>query len=214
MTLLDEIMPTYDRREVHRHSVAAPPAAVWAAVRDLSGDELKLMRLLMGMRTLGRRSEDSSRTVLEGFERMGFRVVAERARLRARDRRHRPLLEAVRRPASGQGPRALHRLRRAGLRQGRVQLPARRRQALDRDADRRNRRPRPPALRPLLAPGPPRQRPDQARVAARDRQAGRVGLAAIIGRSALDLGDRSRSIARTCLSGGRLYPGALDGLEV
>jgi hypothetical protein len=77
MALLDEIMPAYDRREVHRHSVAAPPAAVWAAVRDLNGDELKLMRLLMGMRTLGRRQEDTSRTVLEGFERMGFRVVAE-----------------------------------------------------------------------------------------------------------------------------------------
>jgi hypothetical protein len=74
---MDEIMPDYDRREVHRHSVAAPPAAVWAAIRDLSGDELKLMRLLMGLRTLGRRGEDSSRTVLEGFERMGFRVVAE-----------------------------------------------------------------------------------------------------------------------------------------
>jgi hypothetical protein len=77
MSLLDQVMPTYDRREVHRHTTGAPPPAVWEAVHGLSGDELKLMRLLMGIRTLGRRDEKSSRTVLEGFERMGFRVVAE-----------------------------------------------------------------------------------------------------------------------------------------
>ena len=35
------------------------------------------MRLLMGLRTLGRRGGDSGGTVLEGFRRMGFRVVAE-----------------------------------------------------------------------------------------------------------------------------------------
>lgn len=77
MTLIDQIMPNYDRREVHRCSVAAPPAAVWAAVHELGGEELKLMRLLMGMRTLGRNRESSDRTVLEGFRRMGFRVVAD-----------------------------------------------------------------------------------------------------------------------------------------
>jgi hypothetical protein len=77
MSLLDQVMPTYDRREVHRRTTDAPAPAIWDAVRDLSGDELRLMRMLMGMRTLGRRREKSSRTVLEGFERMGFRVVAE-----------------------------------------------------------------------------------------------------------------------------------------
>jgi hypothetical protein len=77
MTLLDQVMPTYDRREVHRHRVDAPPAAVWEAVRGLTGEQLRLMRLLMGMRSLGRRRNDRGGTVLDGFKRMGFRVVAE-----------------------------------------------------------------------------------------------------------------------------------------
>jgi len=79
MSLIDQIMPNPDRRELHTRSVAASPAAVWSAVRDLNGDELKLMRLLMGLRTLGRGRGDSSRTVLESFERMGFRPIAEEA---------------------------------------------------------------------------------------------------------------------------------------
>jgi hypothetical protein len=77
MTLIDEIMPSYDRHEVHGCPVDASPAATWRAIHDLSGDQLRLMRLLMGLRTLGRRRDDSGRTVLEGFRRMGFRVVAE-----------------------------------------------------------------------------------------------------------------------------------------
>jgi hypothetical protein len=77
MTLLDQVMPAYDRREVHRHTVDAPASAVWEAVHGLTGKQLTLMRLLMGVRSLGRRREDSDRSVLEGFERMGFRVVAE-----------------------------------------------------------------------------------------------------------------------------------------
>lgn len=77
MTLLDEVMPAYDRREVHRHEIAAPPPAIWDAIHDLGGDELRAMRLLMGMRTLGRRRAASGGTVLEGFRRMGFRAVAE-----------------------------------------------------------------------------------------------------------------------------------------
>jgi hypothetical protein len=77
MALIDQVMPAYDRRELHEHATDAPPAAVWAAVHELGGDELRLMRLLMGIRTLGRRREGSDGTVLEGFERMGFRLVAE-----------------------------------------------------------------------------------------------------------------------------------------
>jgi hypothetical protein len=70
-------MPEYDRREVHRRRIDAPPAAVWSAARELEGDEMTLMRLLMGLRTLGRNSRDDSATVLESFRRMGFRVIAE-----------------------------------------------------------------------------------------------------------------------------------------
>lgn len=69
-------MPKYDRSEVHRCASDAPPAAVWAAIHDLRGDELRLMRALMGLRSLGR-SRGGAETVLRGFQRMGFRVIAE-----------------------------------------------------------------------------------------------------------------------------------------
>jgi hypothetical protein len=77
MVLIDQAMPAYDRRELHRRTIDAPPDAVWDAVHGLTGDQLRLMRLLVGMRTLGRRRENGGGTVLEGFRRMGFRVIAE-----------------------------------------------------------------------------------------------------------------------------------------
>jgi len=79
MILIDQVMPAYDRREVHQRTIDAPPAAVWDAVHGLSSDDLKLMRALMGLRTLGRRREDGGRPVLDGFRRMGFELVAEEA---------------------------------------------------------------------------------------------------------------------------------------
>jgi hypothetical protein len=77
MILIDRVMPDFDRREVHRRAIDAPAAAIWAAAHDLRGDEVTAMRLLMGLRTLGRRSGEDSRTVLETFKWMGFRVVDE-----------------------------------------------------------------------------------------------------------------------------------------
>jgi hypothetical protein len=77
MTLIDQALPSYDRREFHRRRIDAPPAAIWDAAKDLRSDEMTLMRVLMDMRTLGRRRGDDSRTVLQAFEWMGFRVVDE-----------------------------------------------------------------------------------------------------------------------------------------
>lgn len=77
MILIDQIMPDCDRRELHSRATSAPPAALWDAIHDLRARELLAMRALMGIRTLGRRTDDGDRTVLEGFERMGFRTVAE-----------------------------------------------------------------------------------------------------------------------------------------
>ncbi|HEU4739595.1 MAG TPA: hypothetical protein VFS54_11015 [Solirubrobacterales bacterium] len=70
-------MPSYDRGEVHRRGTTASPPALWDAIHELEGRELTLMRILMGIRTLGRRADSGDRTVLEGFERMGFCPVAE-----------------------------------------------------------------------------------------------------------------------------------------
>ncbi len=70
-------MPSCDRSEVHRRKSAASPPALWEAIHDLQASELTAMRVLMGVRTLGRRAGEKDLTVLEGFKRMGFRKVAE-----------------------------------------------------------------------------------------------------------------------------------------
>lgn len=77
MILLDQVMPAYVRSEVHSRQTTAAPADLWSAIHDLRPDGLPLMRALMSMRTLGRRVDADNRTVLEGFERMGFRRLAE-----------------------------------------------------------------------------------------------------------------------------------------
>jgi hypothetical protein len=77
MILLDQVMPSYDRGEVHSRKTAAPPPALWDAVYGLRADELTAMRILMGIRTLGRRAGNADQAVLEGFKRMGFREVAQ-----------------------------------------------------------------------------------------------------------------------------------------
>ncbi|HEX6204656.1 MAG TPA: hypothetical protein VFZ29_02465 [Solirubrobacterales bacterium] len=70
-------MPTYARSEVHRRQTTATPADLWSAIHDLRPDDLPLMRALMSLRTLGRRVDADNQTVLQGFERMGFRRLAE-----------------------------------------------------------------------------------------------------------------------------------------
>ncbi len=77
MILIDQIMPDCFRRELHSRETTAPPAALWDAIHDLQARELRAMRALMGLRTLGRRVDDGDRTVLDGFRRMGFRPIAE-----------------------------------------------------------------------------------------------------------------------------------------
>jgi hypothetical protein len=96
--LLDDLMPVYDVVERHRTVVRAEPEAVFAALRsaDLSGG--LLTRTLLLLRAVpaallalarspraalaelrARRAERRGGLRLDGFERAGFRVVAERA---------------------------------------------------------------------------------------------------------------------------------------
>jgi hypothetical protein len=51
-TLLDEIVPTYDARSRHTIRVAADPARVYAAARDVDLGSTWLVRLLMGVRLI------------------------------------------------------------------------------------------------------------------------------------------------------------------
>lgn len=77
MILLDQVMPSCDRSEVHRRETTASPSALWDAIHELRANELTATRALMAIRTLGRRVDDGDRTVLEGFKRMGFCEIAQ-----------------------------------------------------------------------------------------------------------------------------------------
>src|SRR5215207_8949937 len=80
---LDEFLPHYDANEVHSTRVAAPPDEVMAALRSLTAREVPVLVALMALRSLpavltGRRRRPRRGTVLEGFLRGGFVLLAER----------------------------------------------------------------------------------------------------------------------------------------
>ena len=51
---LDRVLPSYDFRSCRTRRVAAEPEAVWAALMQVTGQELPIMRLLMTIRSAGR----------------------------------------------------------------------------------------------------------------------------------------------------------------
>jgi hypothetical protein len=72
---LDEFLPDYDVNEVHSVTTSAPPAAVMAAIRELTPREVPLLVALMAIRSLPnllRRRPPARGTILEGFRRAGF----------------------------------------------------------------------------------------------------------------------------------------------
>jgi hypothetical protein len=83
--LIDEWLPSFDETELHSAEIAAQPHAVEAALRGLTGADLPLTRLLMGVRTLpgrltGRRAigGPDRRPLLDGMLAAGFVVLDER----------------------------------------------------------------------------------------------------------------------------------------
>lgn len=52
MQTLDDVLPAPHFSERHGRSIAAPPAAVWAALQDIRLGDLALSRTLMGIRLL------------------------------------------------------------------------------------------------------------------------------------------------------------------
>jgi hypothetical protein len=69
--LIDTLLPRWDVHEVHGIDVAAPPERTWSALERVTVGELRLTRLLMGIRGLGRRTSDRDRTF---FDAAGFLV--------------------------------------------------------------------------------------------------------------------------------------------
>ena len=84
-TMLDEIMPSYDVRDVHELWAAAPPEVAYRAVMETTAREVRLFSPLMGLRTLWDRMKgkapdiNSDLPLLEEFARGGFSILAEKS---------------------------------------------------------------------------------------------------------------------------------------
>lgn len=84
-TRLDELAPTWQFREHHARTIAAPPARVFAAIRAVRADEILLFRTLTWIRRGGRELPESilnagdSVPILDVATRTGFTLLAEDA---------------------------------------------------------------------------------------------------------------------------------------
>ena len=81
--LIDRFLPTYDWNEVHSIGIGAAPPVVLDALRRVTADEIRLLRVMLGLRALpgrllGRPAPSRGRgPVLEGILRSGFVVLDE-----------------------------------------------------------------------------------------------------------------------------------------
>jgi hypothetical protein len=74
LTLLSEVLTEYHFDERHERRVGAPPERVFAAVRELTVGDSRVVRALVRLRGL---HADASRPVFDEMRRAGFEVVAE-----------------------------------------------------------------------------------------------------------------------------------------
>lgn len=65
-TALDAYLPAYQFHELHALHVAAPPAAVWRAIHEVTADEIRLFQTLTAIRRFGRPGPESILNVPEG----------------------------------------------------------------------------------------------------------------------------------------------------
>ena len=171
--LIDRAVPRWDFAERHARLVHAPPPRVWRALADVRVSDLPLTRLLMRVRTLGRRAVgDPDRRMLdalppgevardEGREVLLAMVAPTSLRtdIRSLDDLRAASVDELVRPMPDGWVRIAHRLPRRSQR--RVDL------ADDGDEGARDRSDRPSQVPPLLAGNPRGQRADQARGSAR-----------------------------------------------
>src|SRR5215207_2767101 len=85
-TVLDRIVPSFQASERHRVVIAASPDQVWVALSQVTMGELRLFRLLMGVRVLPGRLVRSPRARLDAEEpllgwavRFGFTILGQDA---------------------------------------------------------------------------------------------------------------------------------------
>ena len=86
-TVLDRLLPTFQAVERHSTTIAASAEQVWAALTQVTTGELRLFRLLMGVRVLPGRLLGSPRARFDADEpllgwavRFGFTVLGQEAR--------------------------------------------------------------------------------------------------------------------------------------
>jgi hypothetical protein len=72
--LLDDLVPDWHRREVHRHHAASSPVALLRAVDEVRWSDVPAFRALMTLRAGGRRLPGE--TVIGGMTAIGFRELA------------------------------------------------------------------------------------------------------------------------------------------
>jgi hypothetical protein len=83
-TVLDRLLPSFQASERHATTIAATPDQVWAALSQVTMGELRLFRLLMGVRVLPGRLVRSPRARFDPEEpllgwavRFGFTILGE-----------------------------------------------------------------------------------------------------------------------------------------
>jgi hypothetical protein len=86
-TVLDRLVPSFQAVEGHSATIAASADQVWAALAEVTIGELRLFRLLMGLRVLPGRLRgrprarfDADEPLLDWAVRFGFTIVGEEVR--------------------------------------------------------------------------------------------------------------------------------------
>jgi hypothetical protein len=86
-TVLDRLVPSFQAVERHSTTIAASPDQVWAALSQVTASELRVFRVLMGVRALPGRLARSPRARFDADEpllgwavRFGFSILGEDAR--------------------------------------------------------------------------------------------------------------------------------------
>jgi hypothetical protein len=71
-----DLLGTADLSSAHAIDVPAGPSEAIAALQEVRGSDLPVTRLLMAIRTLGRRRGGGDRPLLKGLERIGARQLS------------------------------------------------------------------------------------------------------------------------------------------